>query len=50
MDTVEELAEENLPNSLGASRHNTKLGIVTVAEEDEDNYRDSLFGQNKESA
>jgi len=45
MDVVQESAEEDQPNSLGVSRHHhSKLGIVTVAEEDEDNYRDSLIG------
>lgn len=41
-----------MPASLGQSTH--KLGSVVIAEEDaeedEDNYRDSLFGKTREEA
>ena len=51
MHTVEETAEEheNHNNSLP----DTKLelhGMDTIYDEDEDAYRDSLFGKNKEQA
>jgi len=42
---VAETALEHLPSTSNQADH--FLGAVEVAEEDEDNYRDSLFGKSK---
>ena len=52
MHTVEETAEEheNHNNSIMKTKIELHAAMEPIKDEDEDAYRDTLFGQNKEQA